>query len=79
MAEQPKIDPSLVPVKSSAVSHIGYDEATKTMTVRWHHGESASYAGVPDYVHAASMRAKSVGAFVGKYVVGKYKLAGEKK
>ena len=64
---------ALVPVESSAISHVGYDADTKTMVVRWHHGAETRYAGVPPHTHAALMRAKSVGSFAKRNVVGKFK------
>ena len=60
------------PVKSSAFTHIGYDAASRLLTIRYVQGEEHQYADVPAHVHAALMRAPSMGAFVRKHVVGKY-------
>ena len=60
------------PVTSSAISHIGYDSATRVLTVRYKQGGEHEYAGVPSHVHAALMRAGSIGAFVNSHVKGKY-------
>lgn len=66
-------------VKSSAISHIGYDDATRVLTVRWTHGAESRYADVPVHMNAALGRADSVGTFVKSHIVGKFKLHEEKK
>jgi hypothetical protein len=51
----------LTAVKSGAISHVGYDPATETLTVRFTNGGTYSYPGVPEHVHASLMAAESIG------------------
>ena len=66
----------LTTVQSSAVSQVGYERDTKLLTVVWKHGETTRYRGVPPYVHAGLMKAKSIGRYVKSHIVGVYEVAG---
>jgi hypothetical protein len=55
---------ALVPVTSSNVAAVGYDEATKTARVRFHNGAVYRYADVPKELHESIMAAPSVGKAV---------------
>jgi hypothetical protein len=48
-------------VKSSTISHVGYDSDTKDLTVTFHHGGTYLYKGVTPEEHEALINAPSVG------------------
>lgn len=51
----------MTPVKSSNLSAVGYDPATRALTVQFKSGASHHYADVSPEAHAALMAAESVG------------------
>ncbi len=63
---------TLTPVKSSAVSAVGYDPATKTMHVQFVSGGTYEYTGVPADVHAAFVSAPSIGKHHFANIRGKF-------
>ena len=60
-------------VNSSNISHIGYDESTKTLKVRFKKGGEYHYLEVPKEIHDQLMTSKSIGAFFAKSVRSAYK------
>lgn len=52
---------TMVPVKSSAASEIGYDAAARDLHVRYGSGPVSIYADVSPEKHAALMAAPSIG------------------
>lgn len=54
---------TLHPVDSSMMSHIGYDPASKTLTILFSSGKRYDYAGVPPEVHDRFLAASSQGSF----------------
>ncbi|MFA6063829.1 MAG: KTSC domain-containing protein [Gallionella sp.] len=58
---------------STAVASSSYDSTTRTLEITYQHGASYEYRKVPSHVAAAFDRAESKGAFVVKYLKGKYK------
>ena len=58
---------------STAIASSSYDSITHTLGVTYHHGVTYEYRGVPAHVAAAFERADSKGAFLVKYLKGKYK------
>ncbi len=64
--------PEMVPVKSSQISRIGYDEATQTLAVEFKSGSGSlyHYSGVPASAHEALMAADSKGTHLGKHIKG---------
>lgn len=62
-----------VPVKSSNIKSVAYDQATGSMDVRFHSGGVYRYHGVPPATHTKLMTAKSKGGFLDRGIVGKFK------
>lgn len=63
----------LEPVTSSQVEAIGYDPATQVMRVKFKNaGAEYDYAGVTPELHAATLKAESIGKFLGQHIKGKH-------
>lgn len=60
------------PVKSSAISHIGYDPAAKQMTIRFRNGGEHVYYDVPQEEHEALVGARSIGRHYAERVRNRY-------
>jgi len=58
-----------IPVKSSNVASVGYDEPTKTMEIKFKSGGVYQYSGVEPQTHADLMGAESIGKFVSQNIV----------
>lgn len=56
------------PVTSTNLAAVGYDAATSTLEVEFHHGGVYQYSGVPNEVHAGLMAADSHGKFLDVHV-----------
>lgn len=54
----------MVPVESDAVSHVGYDEPSRTLHVTWKNGRTYQHPGVPPEKFDALMAAPSKGRFL---------------
>lgn len=63
---------ALVPVTSSQVKAIGYDQATKTLAIKFNSGGVYHYDNVEPEKHTAFMAAESKGKFFGKEIRGKH-------
>jgi hypothetical protein len=59
-------------VISSNISHVGYDEETKTLKVRFKAGGEYHYFDVPSDAHQQLLSAKSIGAHFAKNVRNVY-------
>jgi hypothetical protein len=66
----------LIPVNSSNVAAVGYDEASKTLAVQFHnHGrgnEIYHYTGVPKSTFEALRDAESVGKYLNAVIKTQY-------
>jgi hypothetical protein len=51
----------LTAVKSSTISHVGYDKDSSTLTIRFTHGGTYEYPDVPESVHDALLASESLG------------------
>jgi hypothetical protein len=51
----------LTAVKSSTISHVGYDKEASTLTIRFTHGGTYEYPGVPESTYEALRAAESIG------------------
>lgn len=71
-ARLPAIDLKLVPVQSSDLKAVGYDEPSKTLHVEFHSGGLYEYAGVPEKIHQALRAATSVGRYFHANVKDRY-------
>lgn len=58
--------------KSTNVAAHGYDDATKTLAIKFGNGATYHYANVPKEVHAKLCGCESIGKFVGAHLRGKY-------
>ena len=58
----------MTPVKSSNISAIGYDPATKELHVKFKSGETYAYGNVDEKAHAALMAAPSIGGHLSKTI-----------
>lgn len=68
--DQPRPQIALAPVESSQVKAIGYDAGTRTLAVKFMHGEGAiyHYPDVAPETHQAFVAAESIGKFFGKQI-----------
>lgn len=55
-------------VISSNISHIGYDQLAKIMTVRFKNGGEYAYHGIDDAMHTNLMKAPSIGSFLHTHI-----------
>jgi hypothetical protein len=62
----------VIPVESSSLKSVGYDELTQTLTVEFHTGKKYSYGEVPVEVYNDLLEAKSAGSYFAKNIRGKY-------
>lgn len=58
-------------VKSSNISHVGYEGST--LTIKFKSGATWSYHDVPEHIHRDLMAADSVGGYFGSFVKNKFK------
>ncbi|MDV6374381.1 KTSC domain-containing protein [Deinococcus arenicola] len=54
---------TLHPVDSSMMSHIGYDQGSKTLTILFNSGKRYDYAAVPQEVYDRFLASSSQGSF----------------
>jgi hypothetical protein len=59
-------------VESSAVTSLGYDDATLTLEVETTNGNVYQYQGVPPPVAEAMKAAGSIGQFYNQQIKGRY-------
>ena len=62
----------MIPVASSNIRAIGYDDATSTMVVAFHGNTCYEYDHVPRRVFEAFLHAGSKGTFHADYIKEKY-------
>ena len=62
----------MIPVSSSAISHIGYDKDTKQMKITFKGSGTYDYCGVPENVFNDFLNASSIGIYHSKYIRDKY-------
>ncbi|HEX2787812.1 MAG TPA: KTSC domain-containing protein [Ignavibacteria bacterium] len=59
-------------VNSTSVRSIGYDEATKTLEVKFIDGDVYQYFKVPEKIYLDLLTASSIGAYLNKEIKGKF-------
>lgn len=59
-------------VKSSTITHVGYEPATQELRIRFTHGGEYVYPGVPQEEHAALMGSESIGKHFHAHIRSKY-------
>lgn len=57
-----------IPVSSSNLRSVGYDEQTHTLEVQFTHGGIYQYSGVPASIYRNLMSAGSKGSFFDRYI-----------
>ncbi len=63
----------LVEVKSSNITHIGYDESSRLLAVRFASGGLYHYHDVPPEIHRELMESQSKGGYLAAKVKSKFK------
>lgn len=58
--------------KSSYITAVGYDEATKELRVQFKSGVTWKYYAVPEPVHISLLLAESTGKYFAKEIKGVY-------
>ncbi len=58
--------------ESSSIAAFAYSAADNQLFVRFKNGRSYRYAGVPEAVYTAFMRADSKGTFFNAQILGRY-------
>jgi len=58
----------MIPVSSSNLRAVGYDEASRTLVINFHHGGSYSYSGVPKSVFDGLLSAGSKGSYHASHI-----------
>lgn len=64
-----------VPVTSSNIAEVGYDETSRTLEILFANGRVYQYFDVPNQVHRALMNAGSHGQYLNQYIKGNYRYA----
>ena len=62
----------MIPVQSSQLSYIGYDEDTNELYVTFVKGSTYKYSNVPKNIFDDFKNAKSIGVYYISYIKGKY-------
>jgi len=58
----------MIPVSSSNLCAVGYDGAKQTLVIRFHHGGTYSYFGVPQNVFDGLLSSGSKGSYHANYI-----------
>lgn len=66
------MDYTFVPVNSSNIESVGYNEESQSLMVKFRSGSSYAYDGIPQSVYDAFMASDSKGRFFSAYIRGKY-------
>ncbi len=61
-----------VPVSSSNISAIGYDNDSLTLAIEFKNGSVYHYSGVPQEEHAGIMNAESKGKYLNSNIKNRY-------
>lgn len=61
---------NMIPVSSSNLSSVGYENGT--LYVRFHNGSLYSYSGVPEFIYHGLMSAPSHGSYLASHVKNVY-------
>jgi hypothetical protein len=62
-----------IPVDSSNISSIGYDEETSTLEIEFHGGSVYQYLDVPLNVYEGLLNADSKGQYLAQHIKGYYR------
>ena len=61
-----------IPVQSSNIKSVGYDETNKILEIEFHSGGIYQYLTVENEIHAKLMKAASKGIFFHSFIKDKY-------
>jgi len=61
-----------IPVRSSVIATVGYDDETAVLEVEFRSGDRYRYFAVPPSVHKALLGADSPGAYFNKHISDHY-------
>lgn len=64
-----------VPVSSTSIAVVGYDEDSQTLEIEFRHGGIYQYFDVPARVHEELMAAPSMGRYLAEQIKGAYRYA----
>lgn len=62
----------MIPVRSSAISAIGYDPLTRQMRIRFQSGSTYTFCRVPSEIFAGLRSASSKGRYYDRRIRGRY-------
>lgn len=62
-----------IPVESSNIASIGYDEDSSTLEIEFRNGGVYQYFDVPFQVYDGLMEAASKGQYLAQYIKGQYR------
>lgn len=61
-----------IPVESSNLNSVSYDDETNTLEIEFKYGSVYRYSEVPEYVYNELMTATSKGSYLHKNIKGKF-------
>lgn len=63
----------MIPVRSSAISAVGYDPSTGRMKIRFtSQGTIYDFCGVPQHIYDGLMNAASIGTYYDRFIRDRY-------
>lgn len=62
----------MIPVRSSAMTAVGYDPQTQQLFIKFHQGHTYTFCGVPQAIHEGLMSSSSKGRYYLNHIDGKY-------
>jgi hypothetical protein len=63
----------MIPVNSSAMQAVGYDEVTMRMKIMFEQGDVYDFCGVPLHVYEGLMAAASKGSYYNDHIRDRYR------
>ena len=63
----------MIPLNSSVIAGISYQEWTRTLVVHFHSGRSYSHPGVPPQIVSGLLHASSAGQYYNAHIRGHYR------
>ena len=62
----------MIPVSSSAINAVGYDQSTSQMYIRFKQGHTYTFCRVPQHVFDGLLAAGSKGTYYDHHIRGRY-------
>ena len=63
---------NMIPVNSSAISFIGYDNSSMKMKITFKQGKTYNYCNVPQSIYSSFKNASSIGRYYDSYIKDRY-------